>query len=153
MSARARVAFVLLLVAVLGCAATVATARVHRLRVPPAPPLPAAATIDETEWSVSVSRRVLAAGEVTLRVYNRGMDDHDLVLVDSDGVVHRVDVGPGQTDVIRARLAPGRHRVFCSILAGTAESHEAQGMWAELVVRTDPARRGTASPPGRPVSR
>lgn len=146
MRGRARVAFVLLVLALVGCATTVATARVHRLRTPPPPPLPAAATIDETEWSVSVSRRVLAAGVVTLRVYNRGMDDHDLVLVDSDGVAHRVDLGPGESDVIRARLAPGRHRVFCSVLAGTSESHEALGMWAELVVGRPggarPARRG-----------
>ena len=31
------------------------------------------------------SKRLVAAGEVTLRVYNRGMDDHDLTIVDATG--------------------------------------------------------------------
>lgn len=139
MSRTARVGFALLCVALVGAASTLATARIHRLQLPPPPPLPSATAVDEAEWSIRPAQRVLAAGEVRLRVYNRGEDDHDLVLVDSDGLTHKVDLGPGETQIIRARLAPGTHRLYCSLFAGTPESHEAKGMWAEIRAVRDPA--------------
>ncbi len=140
MSRAARVGFVLVCVALVGAASTLATARIHRLQLPPPPPLPTATAVDETEWSVRPAQRVLAAGDVRLRVYNRGEDDHDLVLVDSDGLTHKVDLAPGETQTIRARLAPGTHRLYCSLFAGTPESHEAKGMWADIRAVRDPAR-------------
>lgn len=139
MSRRPRIVLGLICLAAVGAASTVATARVHRARLPPPPPLPTALSVDEREWSVSPSRRVVAAGQVRMRVYNRGMDDHDLVVVDSDGVTQRVDVAPGEAGTIVARLEPGTYRVYCSLFAGTPESHELQGMWSTITVKRDPA--------------
>ena len=138
---RRRIAFGLLVLALLGAASTLAAARVHRVRVPPPPPLPTATAVDETEWGIRASRRVLAAGDVRLRVYNRGEDDHDLVLVDGDGVPHKLDLAPGESGTIRARLRPGRYRILCSLFAGTPESHEDKGMWTVIRAVRDPARR------------
>jgi hypothetical protein len=138
---RGRIAFGLLVIAILGAASTLAAARIHRVRVPPPPPLPTATAVDETEWTVRPSRRVLAAGNVRLRVYNRGEDDHDLVLVDGDGVPHKLDLAPGESGTIRARLRPGRYRIYCSLFAGTPDSHEDRGMSAVIRAVRDPARR------------
>ena len=84
-----------------------AAPRVHRLVLPPPPPLPTSLAVDEDEWTVIPSQRVVAAGPVTLRVYNRGMDDHDLSLVDATGALQQVYLAPGGSAEIRATLTPG----------------------------------------------
>ena len=48
-------------------------------------------------------KRVVAAGEVTLRVYNRGEDDHDLSLRDATGAVRQVLPGPGRDGHLHRR--------------------------------------------------
>ena len=114
-----------------------APARLHRAHRPPAaaPPLARTLTVDESEWVLRPSKRVVAAGVVRLRVYNRGEDDHNLVLVDAAGEAHVILLTPGTAGVITPRLAPGRYRLVCSLQAGTPDSHEERGMWFTLDAR------------------
>jgi hypothetical protein len=136
----ARIAAVLIAVSLLAAATAVAAPRVHRLRLPPPPPLPTSLAVDEDEWTVIPSKRVVAAGPVTLRVYNRGMDDHDVSLVDATGTLHRVYLTPGASTEVRATLAPGTWKIWCSLFEGTPESHELFGMVTTIEARQDPVR-------------
>jgi plastocyanin len=116
-------------------AAPDADARPHRAPLPPpaaTAALPRALAADETEWRIRLSRLEVAAGTVTFNVYNRGMDDHDLVVL---GRPERVEVLAGGRATLRVRLTPGRYRVVCSLFRGTPQSHEALGMAATLTVR------------------
>ena len=135
----ARIAGVLIAVSLLAAATAVAAPRVHRLTLPPPPPLPTSLAVDEDEWTVIPSKRVVAAGPVTLRVYNRGMDDHDLSLVDATGTLHRIYLAPGTSSEIQATLTPGTWKIWCSLFAGTPESHELFGMVSTIEARIDPA--------------
>jgi hypothetical protein len=142
----ARIAGVLMAVSLLAAATAVAAPRVHRLTLPPPPPLPTSLAVDEDEWTVIPSKRVVAAGPVTLRVYNRGMDDHDLSLIDATGALHRVDLAPGTSSEIRVTLTPGTWKLWCSLFAGTPDSHELYGMVTTIEARIDLAH---AYRPGR----
>jgi hypothetical protein len=77
----------------------------------------------------------VAAGLVRIHVYNRGMDDHDLTLVDARGRVHTIPLAPGADARLDAELAPGAVRLYCSLFAGTPDSHVDQGMVFDLRVR------------------
>jgi len=90
--------------------------------------------VDETEYSIGLSRALVGAGEVTFNVYNRGMDDHDLALVDANGVVQVVSVPSRETRSLVVQLGAGQVKVYCSLFAGTAGSHEALGMAAVIGV-------------------
>jgi hypothetical protein len=143
-----RLAVGLLLLALALAAAAAAAPRHyrHRLHLPPpprvapAPPtttgaLPTSLSVDEVEYHLSPSHLTVAAGPVTIRAYNRGMDDHDLTLVDQSGQVFRVYLKPGTSGTLTPTLAPGDYTVICSLFAGTPESHEALGMHFVLQVR------------------
>ncbi len=145
MTPAVRIAGALICVSLVAAASAVAAPRLHRTKLPPPPPLPTSLAIDETEWKVVPSKTVVAAGRVTLRVYNRGMDDHDLSLVDSAGTLHQAYLAPGDSTVLRATLAPGLYRVYCSLFAGGPASHEALGMVSRIRVRADPARRAATA--------
>jgi hypothetical protein len=101
---------------------------------PPAPPLPRTVAVDENEYSVGLSRTLVGAGQVTFNVYNRGMDDHDLAVVDANGVLQTIAVPPRETRSLTVQLAPGRTKVYCSLFAGTPASHETLGMSAQIDV-------------------
>jgi hypothetical protein len=90
--------------------------------------------VDETEYSIGLSRTLVGAGEVTFNVYNRGMDDHDVAVVDAGGTVQVVAVPPREARSLVVQLGAGRTRVYCSLFAGTPASHEALGMSAVLDV-------------------
>jgi hypothetical protein len=135
----ARNAGVLIVVSLLAAATAVAAPRVHRLSLPPPPPLPTSLAVDEDEWTVIPSKRVVAAGPVTLRVYNRGMDDHDLTLLDGAGTLHSVPLAPGTSSELRITLTPGTYRLWCSLFAGTQDSHELLGMVTTIQAKIDPA--------------
>jgi hypothetical protein len=128
---------------VLTLAATAAPAiagpptRTHRPHRPPAAaqPLARTLTVDESEWVLRPSKVVVAAGVVRLRVYNRGEDDHNLLLVDAAGAAHVILLRPGTDGVLTPKLARGRYRLVCSLQAGTPESHEDKGMWFTLDAR------------------
>ena len=98
--------------------------------------------VDETEYSIGLSRTLVGAGEVTFNVYNRGMDDHDLAVVDANGNVQVVAVPPRETRSLVVQLGVGQTRVYCSLFAGTPASHEALGMSAALDVGEAPCVPG-----------
>jgi uncharacterized cupredoxin-like copper-binding protein len=72
---------------------------------------------------------------VKINVYNRGMDDHDLTLVDGNGVTQQVLVHPGDSATMVVALKPGSYRLFCSLFEGTPQSHDALGMHATVQVQ------------------
>jgi len=111
--------------------------RFHRLHVPPPPVvvLPHSLAVDEFEWGMRGTHLEVKAGVVRIHVYNRGMDDHDLTLVDAHGQVHSVPLVSGEDAVLEADLAAGPVRLFCSLFAGTPDSHVAKGMVFDLTAR------------------
>ncbi len=139
MTGAARIAGALICVSLVAAASAVAAPRIHRTKLPPPPPLSSSLALDEKEWAVTPSRRVVAAGPVSMRVYNRGMDDHDLTVVDSKGTRHQVYLPPGDTGIVHLTLAPGVYKVWCSLFAGSASSHEKLGMVSYIRARTAPA--------------
>jgi uncharacterized cupredoxin-like copper-binding protein len=114
-----------------------AVARHHRLHVPPAPvvALPSSLAVDESEYTLRPSQIVVAAGQVKINVYDRGMDDHDLTVVDGNGVTQQVPVKAGASAALVVTLTPGSYTLYCSLFAGTPESHEALGMHNVIEVR------------------
>jgi hypothetical protein len=135
-----RLAALSAVLALLGAGAAEARPRIHRLQVPPPPGppaegLPSSLVVDMNEWYLRSSQRVLKAGEVRMGAYNRGMDDHDLTVVDSAGVVKTLPLmaGGGHGRLV-VTLTPGRYKLYCSLFAGTPSSHEAFGMltWVEV---------------------
>lgn len=107
--------------------------RRHRLNLP-VPTLGKTLTVDEFEFALRPSKIAVAAGRVRIRVYNRGEDEHNLVVVGKDGRTHVVDLQPSTSGVITPRLARGRYKLFCSLYEGTPQSHETRGMRFELAV-------------------
>lgn len=111
--------------------------RTHRPHLPPPPPpqLANSLAVDEFEFLLRPSKRVVQAGTVRINIYNRGEDDHNLVVVAADGTEYRADVASREASRIEPVLAPGRYEVFCDLFAGTAESHYDLGMVFELEVK------------------
>jgi len=111
--------------------------RFHRLHVPPPPVviLPQSLAVDEFEWGMRGTHLEVKAGVVRIHVYNRGMDDHDLTLVDAHGQVHSVPLVSGEDAVLEADLGAGPVRLFCSLFAGTPDSHVDKGMVFDLTAR------------------
>lgn len=100
----------------------------------PPPPLPTSVAVDEAEFSIGLSRTLVGAGAVTLNIYNRGMDDHDLALLDAGGTLRKVDVPSREMRTLVATLSPGTVKLYCSLFAGTPASHEDLGMVTYLSV-------------------
>jgi hypothetical protein len=128
------------LVAALALAGTLATgaagARLHRLHLPSPPAPPRALSVDEVSSNLVHSRSVVSAGVVRIAAYNRGMDDHDLVVIAPDGQrLAAAPLAPGASALLAPRLEPGDYRVICSLFAGTPASHELLGMRFVLHVR------------------
>lgn len=114
--------------------------RRHRL-VLPTPPLPHNLAVDESEWQVIPSERVLAAGTVTFQVYDRGQDEHNLTIqgpVTSAGagrIRGQVWMKSGAMATVVAKLPAGTYKLYCSMFAGTPQSHEMLGMSTLISVR------------------
>jgi hypothetical protein len=128
MSRPARTVGALFAVALLAAGGAVAAPRIHRTTLPPPVALPSSLAVDEDEWTVTPSKRLVAAGTVKIQAYNRGMDDHDLTLVDSTGTTLRVALAPSASGELTAQLTPGRYKLYCSLFSGTPASHETLGM-------------------------
>jgi len=111
--------------------------RLHRLHVPPPPltVLPQSLAVDEFEWGMRGTHLEVKAGLLRIHVYNRGMDDHDLTLVDAAGKLHSVPLGSGADAVLEANVAAGPVRLYCSLFAGTPDSHVDKGMYFDLTAR------------------
>jgi uncharacterized cupredoxin-like copper-binding protein len=140
--ARVRIALALACLSTVVAATAVAAPRVHRTRLPPPatpPRLPTSLGVDEGEWLIVPSKKVVAAGEVSFHVNNRGMDDHDFTVVDGTGTLRQLYLEPATEGTVTATLTPGRYRIYCSLFAGTPDSHETLGMVSYVDARNDPA--------------
>ena len=105
--------------------------------------------VRESDFSICAPKRV-PAGDVVLRVDNRGPDQHELIVVRAAGpelplrtdgltvneeAVQRAEAGtlepgaPGAVRDLRLHLAPGRYVLLCN-MAG----HYMGGMHADVVV-------------------
>ena len=85
-----------------------------------------------TEFSFALSRQRVRSGPVVIELVNFGEDPHDLHLqrrAPGAPVLTIREVLPGGSRELRARLAPGRFRVWCSV-----GDHAEHGMVATLVV-------------------
>jgi plastocyanin len=120
--------------------ATGTISRHHRLLLP-TPPLPRSLTVDESEYSVVPSERVVGSGTVTFQVYDRGQDAHNLTVqgpVTSTGpgrIRGQVSMQSGGMATLVAKLPAGTYKLYCSLFAGTPQSHEMLGMLALITVR------------------
>lgn len=116
---------------------TPAAGRIHRIHLPPSSAtLPHSLAVDESEYTLRPSHTLLAAGRITVNVYNRGMDPHELQFEAPDGRVIGAVVVPVAGAVRETvRLPRGRYRLVCDLFAGTPQSHEMLGMHAEITVR------------------
>jgi uncharacterized cupredoxin-like copper-binding protein len=84
------------------------------------------------EWSLWPSRTSLPVGRVTVQLYNRGEDAHDLRIrrVGHRGPTQTVAVTQsGQLGQATWRLARGTYELYCSL-----SGHRAKGMHVTLQV-------------------
>jgi hypothetical protein len=97
-----------------------------------APPPPARVQVVAQEFSFSLSRRVIRAGDAIVELDNQGQDAHDLRMKREGGT--RVYLWPVVQSGAHAdreyRLSPGTYVLWCSLA-----DHRARGMAAVLVVR------------------
>jgi plastocyanin len=88
--------------------------------------------VKAVEYSYTLSRPEVSAGEVTVELNNQGEDPHNLVLEHEGTEDPKLEI-PSTPSVSQAsahfNLAPGTYRLYCSLY-----SHESKGMVATLVV-------------------
>jgi uncharacterized cupredoxin-like copper-binding protein len=120
------------LVVAMLASASFATAKVHRLFDPAPERVPTGLQVDEDEWSVTPSRVTVAAdpaGVVNFSIFNRGEDDHDFAVLNAQGQMQKVDLGPGARGDLVASLPAGRNKIWCNL-----PGHEALGMVSYITV-------------------
>jgi len=100
---------------------------------PGAPALPSFVSVGAKEFSLTLSRPLVAAGDVRVELRNNGEDPHNLV-VSPEGTHTPLaafsDLDPGLYERRTVALAPGRYQLWCSL-----EFHEALGMSVTLRVQ------------------
>jgi plastocyanin len=88
--------------------------------------------VKAVEYSYTLSRPEVSAGEVIVELNNQGEDPHNLVLEHEGTADPDLEI-PSTPSVTQASaeftLAPGSYRLYCSLY-----KHEAKGMEATLVV-------------------
>ncbi len=88
--------------------------------------------VKAVEYSYTLSRPEVSAGEVVVELNNQGEDPHNLVL-EHEGTEDPTLEIPSTPSASQAsahlNLAPGTYRLYCSLY-----KHEAKGMQATLVV-------------------
>lgn len=92
---------------------------------------PARVQVAAKEYSFTLSRLHVRAGQATIELANFGQDPHDLRLQRA-GAKHIAGLGtvsPGQLADLTLKLAPGRYSLWCSIA-----NHRQLGMRATLTV-------------------
>lgn len=93
---------------------------------------PAIVEIDLDEYSVLMDP-VVPAGRVTLRLANRGFEEHNLLFVvsASDSTVWETErrLSPGERRSVTLDLEPGDYRAVCDF-----SGHEGRGMLVDFVV-------------------
>ena len=94
-------------------------------------PPPARLQVTALEFEYRLSRTRIVAGPALVELVNLGEDEHDLRLRRVGGTRTYTIEGtlPGERGELRARLLPGRFRLWCSLA-----DHAARGMRAELRV-------------------
>jgi uncharacterized cupredoxin-like copper-binding protein len=92
---------------------------------------PARVQVVAQEFSYSLSRREVTAGNVVIELVNRGQDTHDLDIerVGGTRIYHFPKVDPGQSVDRELKLRPGTYRLWCAIA-----DHKERGMRATLRV-------------------
>lgn len=97
------------------------------------PPLPSFVSVAAKEFSLTLSRPLVGAGDVRVELRNVGEDPHNLV-VSPEGthtpLASFSTLDPGLYERRTVTLAPGRYPLWCSL-----ESHEALGMSVTLRVQ------------------
>ena len=100
---------------------------------PDPPALPSFVSVAAREFSLTLSRPLVGAGDVRVELRNRGEDPHNLV-VSPEGTSTPLSVfselDPGQYERRTAGLSPGRYKLWCSL-----EFHEGLGMKVTLRVQ------------------
>lgn len=89
-------------------------------------------SVKAVEWSYTLSRPAVAAGETIVELNNQGEDSHNLVLQREGSVDPPLTVPEAAADqhtTARFSLEPGTYHLYCSLF-----SHDAKGMHATLVV-------------------
>jgi len=88
--------------------------------------------VKAVEYSYTLSRPEVSAGEVIVELNNQGEDPHNLVLEHEGTADPDLEI-PSTPSVTQANahftLSPGTYRLYCSLY-----KHEAKGMQATLVV-------------------
>ena len=98
---------------------------------PPEDPTLPRLSVKAAEWSYTLSRPEVAAGEVLVELNNAGEDPHNLH-VEADGGAAGGSVptvGPGQQGRVRLALPAGTYRLWCDL-----DQHAERGMEATLQV-------------------
>jgi hypothetical protein len=102
-----------------------------------APRYPARLLVYAQEWSLWPSRTSLPAGRVTVQLWNRGEDAHDLAIraLGRRGAMTGLAQTVGTTNAGalrqgRWRLKPGRYELYCAL-----PGHLQKGMHTLLIVR------------------
>ena len=102
-----------------------------------APMPPSRMLVYAQEWSLWPSRSTVPAGKVTVQLWNRGMDAHDLRIrrVNQTGaMIGRAEgvavTASGQLHQSTWRLGAGTYELYCSM-----PGHAARGMHARIRVR------------------
>ena len=100
---------------------------------PTPPALPSFVSVAAREFSLTLSRPLVGAGNVRIELRNNGEDQHNLV-VSPEGSHSPLDsfstLDPGLYERRTVALAPGRYQLWCSL-----EGHEALGMSVTLRVQ------------------
>jgi plastocyanin len=93
---------------------------------------PARMQVVAREFSFSLSRTRLPAGQAVIELANFGQDPHDLRLqrLGARHIAGTPVVAPGSRVELAVKLLPGRYSLWCSVA-----NHRARGMRATLVVR------------------
>jgi plastocyanin len=94
------------------------------------PTYPKRTNVDLDEWFVRPSYRTLAAGPIDFNANNKGEDDHNLAVRGGGREYGKLDVPPGESDVLTLTLGAGSYTLYCSL-----PDHEAAGMSANINVR------------------
>jgi plastocyanin len=89
--------------------------------------------VKAVEYSYTLSRPEVNAGEVIVELNNQGEDPHNLVLEHEGTADPELEI-PSTPSVTQASahftLSPGTYRLYCSLY-----KHEAKGMQATLIVK------------------
>lgn len=97
---------------------------------PPGVPLSRYVSVTAREFTLTLSRPLVGAGQVTIELRNYGEDPHDLVVERSGSQVGSWgEIGSGAVSSKTLALSTGTYKLLCSI-----EGHEELGMKATLKV-------------------